>query len=223
MELLALSDIHGAGRMLAKIMDLSSQIDLILIAGDITDFGSEHELDALLSLLERFAGRIAAVPGNCDRQGARERLVERGISADGRLFETQGLLIAGSGGSVMRTGLTPYERHDGELASSLDLALSAVDGRAAAGSPLVVLTHNPPRCSGADNRHGRAVGSPALREILDSLEAPLWVCGHIHESRSIELVGKTLVVNPGALIDGHYALISLERDVIGWKANARLV
>jgi Icc-related predicted phosphoesterase len=213
MELLALSDIHGAGRMLAKIMDLSSQIDLILIAGDITDFGSEHELDALLSLLERFAGRIAAVPGNCDRQGARERLVERGISADGRLFETQGLLIAGSGGSVMRTGLTPYERHDGELASSLDLALSAVDGRAAAGSPLVVLTHNPPRCS----------GSPALREILDSLEAPLWVCGHIHESRSIELVGKTLVVNPGALIDGHYALISLERDVIGWKANARLV
>jgi len=223
MRLLALSDIHGATAGLAALSDLMQKVDLVLIAGDLTEFGGSEELREVLAFLQPAAGKAVAVPGNCDRRGARELLDSEGLSADGRLLERGGALIAGSGGGMLHTGLTPYERREEELAAALESALASVSANGDAHRPLIILSHTPPYDSGADSGRGGSSGSRRLRSILDRETPPLWICGHIHESRSAQRRGETLVVNPGPLRDGHYALIEMSRGAGGtWSAGAEL-
>ena len=43
MRILAISDIHGSQKALKRLKNTSKKVDLILIAGDITVFGSHIE------------------------------------------------------------------------------------------------------------------------------------------------------------------------------------
>jgi uncharacterized protein len=56
---------------------------------------------------------------------------------------------------------------------------------------------------------GSHTGSKSLKAALDALCPPLWVCGHIHEARSVSRSGESLIVNPGSLRDGFYAIVEL--------------
>jgi len=221
MLILAISDIHGAAERLGGISEQCRSADLVLVAGDITDFGGAAEAERVVAALGEARGKVAVVPGNCDKHAARQVLEAAGLSADGRVVELGGALVAGSGGSPLLTGLTPYERRDRDIADTLRACVAGVGG--SNGKPLVVLTHAPPRNSGADEQRGLRAGSKALREALDSIAPALWVCGHIHESPCARLSDRSLVVNPGPLHDGRYALIRLERDPGGaWLASAEL-
>jgi uncharacterized protein len=224
MLILVLADLHGSDSGPSRLSELASEADLCLIAGDITDFGGAREARTMLDALGASKGKLVVVPGNCDKRGARELFEEVGISADGRLVEAGGARIIGVGGSPLRTGLTPYERHDYEFADALELALEELaEAGSDPASPLIVLTHAPPKGSGADTRKGSEVGSQALREALARICPAIWVCGHIHESISAAFSGRTLVINPGSLQDGRYALARLERGRDGfWRAGAEL-
>jgi uncharacterized protein len=68
---------------------------------------------------------------------------------------------------------------------------------------LVLLFSTPP----AHNRHDRP-GSEALTELVATHRARLVVCGG---ERSSELIGRSLVVAPGSLADGHYAVADLHK------------
>jgi Icc-related predicted phosphoesterase len=223
MRLMALSDIHGATARLSELGKRMKSMDLILIAGDLTDFGGAKELRGLLDLLGPLCVKMAAVPGNCDRRGARELLETEGISADGRLLQKGGALVAGSGGGMLHTGFTPYERRDEELGLSLEQALADRSAVEKSNRPLIVLSHTPPRDSGADSRHGNPLGSWRYKDIMEKERPPLWVCGHIHESRSSALHGATLVVNPGPFSEGYFATLELQQGEEGkWRAQAEL-
>ncbi|HET7838601.1 MAG TPA: serine/threonine protein phosphatase, partial [Rectinemataceae bacterium] len=76
---------------------------------------------------------------------------------------------------------------------------------------------------GADLRRGTPLGSESLRAALDAFRPLLWVCGHIHESPSAQVVGGTLVVNPGPLNEGRFARILVDRQSGAWSAKAELV
>src|SRR5512145_1236480 len=168
MRLLAVSDIHGRDSRLSEIAREAGEVDLVLIAGDLTDFGGALELDKVIAATGNLAGKILAVPGNCDKRSARERLEDLGLSADGKLVEMAGVLCAGVGGSLLRTGFTPYERHDEELSAALQSALDAAERHTSShNAPLVVLSHQPPWDTGADERHGAPTGSSELRAILE--------------------------------------------------------
>ncbi len=52
------------------------------------------------------------------------------------------------------------------------------------------------------------VGSKAIQKFVDRVD--LIVCGHIHEAKGIEIVGKTVVVNPGEACKGSCAVITIE-------------
>jgi Predicted phosphoesterases, related to the Icc protein len=231
MRILAIADIHGSAESLAAFAPLAREADLLLLAGDLTDFGGENEAEALLEILGPFKDRLLMVPGNCDRLGAREAMARSGASIDGQAARVGGALVAGVGGGSRHNGVTPYERRDEELAAALEAGLKSARGRGperglgpdAADLPLVVLTHQPPRGSGADDRKGSPVGSPALRALLDRLTPVLWVCGHIHESPCAKALGRTLVLNPGPLREGRYAEVRLEKDSgSSWRASAEL-
>jgi Icc-related predicted phosphoesterase len=50
-------------------------------------------------------------------------------------------------------------------------------------------------------------GSEAVAELIGTWRPPLVVCGG---ERGSELIGRTLVVSPGLLGDGHYAIVDLQ-------------
>jgi Icc-related predicted phosphoesterase len=44
----------------------------------------------------------------------------------------------------------------------------------------------------------KPVGSTAVREAIQRYQPPLSVHGHIHESRGVAKLGRTLALNPGS-------------------------
>jgi Icc-related predicted phosphoesterase len=72
---------------------------------------------------------------------------------------------------------------------------------------IVLLTHAPPYGARDELPFGH-VGSKAIQKFVDRVD--LIVCGHIHEAKGMEQVGKTVVVNPGEACKGSCALIKLE-------------
>ena len=72
----------------------------------------------------------------------------------------------------------------------------------------VLVSHNPPKDSACDVIPGNIhVGSTAVREFLEEAQPDVCLCGHIHEARAVDRVGRTIVVNPGALAQGGYVLL----------------
>jgi Icc-related predicted phosphoesterase len=227
LRLLLLSDLHGQAGALSALERQIAEADLILLAGDITDFGGAAELRSLLLPLDGKSSKVAAVGGNCDKQSARKHLEEEGLSVDGGYRSFVGALgrltVVGAGGGSFHTGLTPYERKDVELMAAIENAMRDIDEARESPDILIGLSHTPPRGTEADLRHGGHVGSRNIRNMLDALAPLAWVCGHIHESRSVSRCGSTLVVNPGPLREGFYAEALISRKAGHFSIEATLL
>jgi Icc-related predicted phosphoesterase len=57
------------------------------------------------------------------------------------------------------------------------------------------------------------VGSTALREFVEQTQPILVVCGHLHESRGVDMLGPTTVVNCGPAGSGCYAIAEIDDQV----------
>jgi hypothetical protein len=78
----------------------------------------------------------------------------------------------------------------------------------------VFCPHAPPYGTACDRlRSGEHVGSRELRAFVEREIPDLVLCGHIHESRGVDELGATRVVNPGPVAAGHYAVVGAGRAV----------
>ena len=66
MIILALSDIHDNLQGLEGISQDLTIADLVLLVGDLTDFGRREAASRVVSKVRKYNDRILAVPGNCD-------------------------------------------------------------------------------------------------------------------------------------------------------------
>lgn len=83
----------------------------------------------------------------------------------------------------------------------------AGQGRWPTGSVHVFASHVPPLGhldSGGGLRH---MGSPEIREAVKALSPRLSLHGHVAEGWGIDMLGETILVNPGALAEGRYAAV----------------
>jgi uncharacterized protein len=206
MQLLFLSDVHGAVEFLPHVVAQARRADLVLVGGDLTNFGGAREAEAVLTPLVQVYGEVRAVPGNTDGPEVLAYLEAHGQSLDGRGESFDEVEVYGCGGS----GPTPLrgliERPESDLHARLEAGARTVPGRA----PRVVLTHAPPHGTALDRMFaGLHVGSTALRNHLLTHRPTLSLAGHVHEAIGREIVGTTLSVNAGAFAAGHFAEISL--------------
>ncbi len=89
---------------------------------------------------------------------------------------------------------------------------------------LVLVAHTPPYASACDRLHnGVAVGSKAVREFIEEYQPDVCLCGHIHESRAEDFIGKTHVLNPGTVGGGGYAIIWKEGTGVDVRVRAKLM
>jgi Icc-related predicted phosphoesterase len=129
--------------------------------------------------------------------------------AEGKVLDLDGFSLASMG----YTNPTPWdtfrEAPEEDLAKRIDAVVAQLPDMEKA----IFNFHAPPYNSGLDEApaldatlrplHGGAVmkpvGSTAVRDAITKYQPMLSVHGHIHESRGISKMGRTLAINPGSV------------------------
>lgn len=207
MKICALTDIHGRTNITSELLRILTQVDLIVIAGDITHFGGKEDAERVLN---RFIGHnrnILAVHGNCDQQSVNEFLVAQKINLHGESRVINDTSFYGLGGSNKSPFGTYQESSDAQIAAILH-PFQKQDTRFH-----ILVSHPPPAKTTVDKvLVGMHVGSKAVRAFIERFQPDLVVCGHIHEARGMDTIGKTIIINPGPFPQ-HYALITIDETM----------
>jgi Icc-related predicted phosphoesterase len=203
MRFLAISDLHGDYSHIKAICERAGEFDVVLIAGDLTDFGPDEKA---LELLEMFTKPVLAVPGNCDNISILKLLDEKTINLHNSFHKIGELTFVGLGGSNPTPFNTPFELSEKRIGEYIGMLLSRLN----TSKKIILLSHFPPRNT-PDRLPVGNVGSVALERYLGRFE--LIVCGHIHEARGMVRVNGTLVVNPGQAAEGQAAMITIDDEI----------
>lgn len=199
-------DVHDAFQAVPRALAEIGPVDVLVVGGDITTFGTPDDAEQAIELWRPLAPRLLAVAGNMDSPAIDERLVELGVSLDGRGVAIGDLGIAGVSAAPLSPLHTPHELPDDEFARRAAAGLDEVrDCRVR-----ILCPHAPPFGTACDRlRSGEHVGSRALRALVEREQPDLVLCGHIHESRGEDAIGASRIANPGPVASGHHALIEI--------------
>ncbi len=192
MRVLHVSDVHCFDELLGKVL-LEEEYDLVIATGDFECLSTAEKLSEAKS-------KVLAVTGNLDDPQIADYLEETGMSVENRVETFRGLRFAGVSGQDPRTSVKKLRNFDFE----------------------VLLTHYPPKGVVDVAWSGNHIGSNSVRELVIEKEPMFVNCGHVHEARGWDKLGKTLVVNAGALKEGWYAVIDGKDLVILFKNVLRL-
>jgi Icc-related predicted phosphoesterase len=221
MKIIHISDVHCTeNKNFLKYLD-ENEIDLVLVSGDITDFGpDEFAKDFLNKLASKTS--VIAIYGNCDIETI-PYVIEnsKAISGHNKINLFKNVLIYGFGGSSPTPFSTPSELSEEDLYMGLNNLIDYESVVIEENSSVInkdniikiLLTHSPPFESEADKiLSGDHVGSKAVRNIINENDFDINLCGHIHEAKSISKLNKTIIANPGMLKDNYGVLITKNND-----------
>ena len=159
---------------------------------DVIVVSGDFEDPEILDLLSKYGKPVYAVVGNMDPYNI--RLKAQQYLIEGRVITMNGFYLAG-------------------------YPINADDVRGL-GSRLILVTHYPPYGTGVDKAwNGTHIGSRSVRKLIEDIKPLAVLCGHVHESRGIDKVGNTIIINPGPLFEGYYAIVSINDDGV---VNAEL-
>ncbi len=206
MIITAISDLHNRKDVLDMILRQATDSDVLLFPGDLTNFGTATDAQHIVERARQTDAAVFAVAGNCDNAGVERALETLGVSLSGRGSRLQEVGFFGV------SGIPPWQPHmycfpEEDIAARLAAGAMCVSPCRAA----VAVTHVPPYGTNADrNWMGAHCGSHAVRSFVEKEQPALLICGHIHEARGSERLGRTLVVNCGAANAGHFVRISMD-------------
>jgi Icc-related predicted phosphoesterase len=213
MRVLTLSDIHGDIDNLERILDRERETayDLILVLGDITDIEHDDYVErarAIIELLDDQGTFVKAIPGNMDDERILELLINNRVNLHKDLFTMEHYDFIGFGGGSTPFD-TPFEPDDAERGQVLRTLLQRT------ASPYrAIVSHHPPQDTLIDRTaDGDQVGSPALRELIENEDVRIVFSGHIHEAAGKDRLGDTVMVNPGPVTEGKYAVVDMADDI----------
>lgn len=112
MKIVVLADIHSQLEPLERMHTALSAADVVLLAGDITNFGNTKHVQAVFDTLGQHARTILAVPGNCDPPMVDAWLTQNGRNLHGRAVGVDGWWFVGAGGTLPELGRLPNEAGD---------------------------------------------------------------------------------------------------------------
>lgn len=190
MKLLAFSDLHRDLDQARRLVERSSEADVVIAAGD---FASVHEgLEETIGALTAISVPTILVPGNNETEDALRSACEGWDAATvlhGQGMEIEGTQFFGLGAGIP---VTPWDW-------SFDLdEEQAAERLAACPEGAVLVVHSPPKGYCDESSSGEHLGSEAILEAIEAKQPKLAVCGHIHESWGVESeIGSTRVINLG--------------------------
>src|ERR1700719_2298106 len=199
MRIAATADLHFAPSSATVLRDQLDKVrddaDLLIIAGDLTNYGRPAEMEPLLNTMVRLRVPIVAVLGNHDYESEQSAELIRMMTAegikvlDGSAYERDGVGFAGTKGFVGGFGrgvLTAFGEPEIKrfVRASIDeaLKLERAMSQLRTAKRVVVLHYAPI----AGTIEGEApeiypfLGSSRLAEVIDRHGADLVVHGHAH-------------------------------------------
>lgn len=202
----AVGDIHDETALFGQIPELA-QADGIIVTGDLTITGGVKQAEAVMDVLHAHNPVVWAQIGNMDRPEVDVWLTEKGWNLHTFTRElTPDIALFGVGASTFTPFGTPSEFPESAFAEWLESCWQ----KARNYRHSILVSHNPPKDTACDVIPGDIhVGSTAVREFLEEAQPDICLCGHIHEARAFDRVGRTIVVNPGALSGGGYVVVRM--------------
>jgi uncharacterized protein len=215
MKFISISDIHMATRNLERMGEALRGCDLMILAGDLTNFGGIDDTQKVLADVRRVCAKVLAVPGNLDQPEVMPFFEREGIALHGKGIVIDGVGIFGCGGSNISPFHTPIELTEPEIDAVLRGGYEQVRNV----RPLVMICHAPPFETKCDRLvNGKAVGSTAARRFIEEVKPDICISGHIHESAAEDAIGPTKIFNAGPFKGGGYVVVRTE----GRGLDARL-
>lgn len=199
MRIAATADIHfipqNQNALHEQLVRVRDEADVMIVAGDLTNYGQPSEMETLLNLLVRARVPTIVVLGNHDYECGKEQelmqmLTAAGIKVlDGSAYERDGVGFAGTKGFVGGFGrgvLTAFGEPEVKtfVRASIDEALKLERALSQLRTPkrVVVLHYSPIAATVA----GEAaeiypfMGTSRLAEVIDRHGADLVLHGHAH-------------------------------------------
>ena len=199
------ADFHGIpGGENNLLKFLKRGYDCLALIGDITNFGPANLAESLLKRVKATGVPTFAVPGNCDPKQILQVLEKYGVNLHGKRERLGDATFVGLGGSNLTPFNTPFELTEAEIQEELAALTCTTDAN------WVLITHAPPHGTKLDQiAEGTHVGSKSIRKFIEQKQPLVALCGHVHEARNTDKLGRTLMVNPGQISKGYAAEVTI--------------
>ena len=202
MRIAAVADIHFSApvweRIREKMEHVRDDADLLVLAGDLTNYGKVNEMETLLNVLVRLRIPTVAVLGNHDYESDQQEelmkmMAGEGIKIlDGTGYERDGVGFAGTKGFIGGFGrgvLTAFGER--EVKNIVQAAIDESLKLERAMSQLrtekrVVIVHYAPILTTVEGESPEIypyLGTSRLAEVIDRHGANLVVHGHAHHGK----------------------------------------
>lgn len=188
MKILAFVDIHGNKSALKRLVELSKDSDILVCAGDISNWGKN--LDELILILEKADKPLLIIPGNHET-AEQIRLLSKKfrfvipIHKGSYQFNEYVFFGYGEGG---------FSQEEPPLARIMPKFKETVKKD----QIVVLVTHAPPYGTKLDFLMPNHSGCKTITEFIKDIHPRLAICGHLHENfGKKDMINKTLLINPG--------------------------
>ncbi len=212
MRIAATADLHFSAARHSALLDQLNRVhdeaDVLVLAGDLTNYGQPEEMEPLLNVVVRSRVPTVAVLGNHDYESGKQAELMRmmtgaGIKVlDGTAYERDGVGFAGTKGFVGgfgRSMLTAFGEPEIKqfVQASIDESLKLERAMAQLRTQKrVVVVHYSPIASTVQGEAAEIfpfLGTSRLAEVVDRHGADLVLHGHAHHG---QLEGKTTGGSP---------------------------
>jgi Icc-related predicted phosphoesterase len=199
MRVAALADLHFSPQSYDRIRDAMGHVrdeaDVLILAGDLTNYGKPQEMESLLNALVRMRIPTVAVIGNHDCESGQEGelmhlMSSEGIKVlDGTAYERDDVGFAGTKGFLGGFGrgvLTAFGEREVKafVQAAIDECLKLERALMQIRTPkTVVVTHYAPIAATVQGEPAEILpylGTSRLAEVVDRHGAELVVHGHAH-------------------------------------------
>jgi len=210
MRILAIADIHESYDRVDGILKKEAGYDVIVIAGDVTTRGTIDEALEALRRFERYGKPVLAVSGNMDLASLDAGYEQLGVGMNARGVVLHDVGFFGVSGCPFTPMKTPNEVSEEEIGRRANAGWKDVqDARWK-----VFVPHTPPARTKLDKLFvGTHVGSEAIRTFVEERQPDVLICGHIHEARGVDTLGKTQMVNCGPAGKGSYVTVEIDEKI----------
>jgi uncharacterized protein len=209
MKIIALTDIHGVYKKAEEIL-FKEKPDIVIIGGDLTTVGTVKEAEKAIKQFQSISNNIFCIAGNMDLPQHDDMFLRLDVSLNGVGKIIDGIGFFGVSAAPYSPLKTPHEISEEEILYKIQSGYAQVRDC----QKKILISHAPPYGTKVDIIHsGFHVGSNSVREFVESEQPDAVICGHIHEARGQDKIGKTKIVNCGQAEKGYYAVITIQNEI----------
>ncbi len=188
MKILAFVDTHGNKTALNQLVKASEKADILVCAGDITNWGNKTE--ETLNYFKDINKPLLIIPGNHESTDILQRITKKYnniIFFHKAIYQLNDYLFIGYGGG----GFSEEDRNFEQFIKKIEPELKD--------KKLILITHAPAYGTKVDNIPSLGHrGCESYTNFIKKYKPMLHISGHLHETANkTDVIGKTLLINPG--------------------------